>query len=45
MVSIKNYDSFKKGRELLDQLIEHSIQPQYVYKHSWNNHDIEMMQK
>ena len=41
MVSIQNYDS-KKGRELLDQLIEHSIQPQYVYKHSWTNHDIVM---
>ena len=41
MVSIQNYDN-KKGRELLDQLIDHSIQPQYVYKHSWTNHDIVM---
>jgi len=41
MVSIQNYDN-KKGRELLDQIIEHSIQPQYVYKHSWTNHDIVM---
>jgi alpha-ketoglutarate-dependent taurine dioxygenase len=41
MVSIQNYDN-KKGRELLDQLIDHATQPQYVYKHSWNNHDIVM---
>ena len=41
MVSIQNYDN-KKGRELLDQLTDHSIQPQYVYKHSWTNHDIVM---
>ena len=41
MVSIQNYDN-KKGRELLDLLTDHSIQPQYVYKHSWTNHDIVM---
>ena len=41
MVNIQNYDN-KKGRELLDQLIDHATQPQYVYKHSWNNHDIVM---
>jgi alpha-ketoglutarate-dependent taurine dioxygenase len=41
MVSIQNYDN-KKGRELLDLLIDHSIKPQYVYKHSWTNHDIVM---
>jgi len=41
MVSIQNYDN-KKGRELLDQLIDHATQPHYVYKHSWNNHDIVM---
>ena len=41
MVSIQNYDN-KKGRELLNQLIDHSTQPKYVYKHSWNNHDIVM---
>lgn len=41
MVSIQNYDN-KKGRELLDLLTDHSIQQQYVYKHSWTNHDIVM---
>lgn len=41
MVNIKDYDN-KKGRELLDQLIDHATQPHYVYKHSWNNHDIVM---
>ena len=41
MVSIQNYDN-KKGRELLDLLTDHSIQPRYVYKHSWTNHDIVM---
>ena len=41
MVNIKDYDN-KKGRELLDQLIDHATHPHYVYKHSWNNHDIVM---
>jgi taurine dioxygenase len=41
MVNIKDYDN-KKGRDLLDQLIDHATQPHYVYKHSWNNHDIVM---
>ena len=41
MVRIVEYDD-NVGRELLDFLIEHSIQSKYVYKHIWNNDDIVM---
>ena len=41
MVKIHDYDD-SAGRELLDFLIEHSIQSKYVYKHIWNNDDIVM---
>ena len=41
MVKIVDYDD-NVGRELLDFLIEHSIQSKYVYKHIWNNNDIVM---
>ena len=41
MVKIVDYDDIA-GRELLDSLIEHSIQSKYVYKHIWNNDDIVM---
>tara|TARA_B100000927_G_C16469434_1_gene470952 strand:- start:69 stop:935 length:867 start_codon:yes stop_codon:yes gene_type:complete len=41
MVKIVDYNE-NEGRELLDFLIEHSIQQKYVYKHIWNNNDIVM---
>ena len=41
MVKIVEYDD-NVGRELLDFLIEHSIQSKYVYKHIWNNNDVVM---
>ena len=41
MVKIVDYNE-SEGRELLDFLIEHSIQQKYVYKHIWNNNDIVM---
>ncbi len=41
MVKIVDIDD-SEGRELLDFLIEHSIQSKYVYKHIWNNNDIVM---
>ena len=41
MVKIVDYD-YDKGRKLLEKLIEHSIQPKYVYEHIWNNDDIIM---
>ena len=41
MVKIIDYD-YDQGRELLDFLIEHSIQSKYVYKHTWNDNDIVM---
>ena len=41
MVKIVDYHE-NEGRELLDFLIEHSIQQKYVYKHIWNNNDIVM---
>ena len=41
MVKIVDYD-YDKGRKLLEKLIEHSIQPKYVYEHIWNNDDIVM---
>ena len=41
MVNIDKFDK-KEGRKLLDELIEHSIQTKYVYKHLWNDDDIIM---
>ena len=41
MVKIIDYD-YDQGRELLDFLIDHSIQSKYVYKHTWNDDDIVM---
>ena len=41
MVSVINYD-YDEGRELLDYLTDHATNPKYVYKHSWNNHDVVM---
>ena len=41
MVNIHDYDD-SAGRELLDFLIEHSIQSKYVYKHIWSDNDIVM---
>ena len=41
MVKIVNYNEVK-GRKLLDNLIEHSIQEKYVYKHIWSDNDILM---
>ena len=41
MVKIVDYDD-SAGRELLNFLIEHSIQSKYVYKHIWNNNDVVM---
>ena len=41
MVKIVDYDEVK-GRKLLDNLIEHSIQEKYVYKHIWSDNDILM---
>ena len=39
-----NIDGFNKieGRKLLDELIDHSVQSKYVYKHEWNDNDIIM---
>ena len=41
MVKIVDYDEVK-GRKILDNLIEHSIQEKYVYKHIWSDNDILM---
>ena len=41
MVKIIDYDD-SVGRELLDFLIEHSIESKYVYKHIWSDNDIVM---
>ena len=41
MVNIEGYNK-KEGRKLLDELIEHSIQSKYVYKHEWSDDDIIM---
>lgn len=30
------------GRKLLDELISHAIQPKYVYRHIWRDHDVIM---
>jgi len=30
------------SRKLLDELIAHAIQPKYVYRHIWRNHDVIM---
>ena len=30
------------GRALLDELIDHATQPQYIYTHVWTDHDIVM---
>ena len=39
-----NIDGFNEtdGRKLLDELIDHSIQSNYVYKHEWTDNDIIM---
>ncbi|PPR65026.1 MAG: Alpha-ketoglutarate-dependent 2,4-dichlorophenoxyacetate dioxygenase [Alphaproteobacteria bacterium MarineAlpha4_Bin2] len=41
MVGIENMPE-KTGRALLDELISHSVQPEYVYTHIWSNDDILM---
>jgi taurine dioxygenase len=30
------------SRKLLDELTAHAIQPKYVYRHIWRNHDVIM---
>lgn len=39
-----NIDGFNEidGRNLLDELIDHSVQSKYVYKHEWTDNDIIM---
>ena len=39
-----NIDGFNEidGRKLLDELIDHSVQSKYVYKHKWTDNDIIM---
>ena len=39
-----NIDGFNEidGRKLLDELIDHSVQSKYVYKHEWTDNDIIM---
>ena len=39
-----NVDGFNEidGRNLLDELIDHSVQSKYVYKHEWTDNDIIM---
>ena len=39
-----NVDGFNEidGRKLLDELIDHSVQSKYVYKHEWTDNDIIM---
>ena len=39
-----NIDGFNKieGRKILDELIDHSVQSKYVYKHEWTDNDIIM---
>ena len=41
MVNIDDFNE-KNGRKLLDELIDHSVQPKYVYKHEWTDNDIIM---
>ena len=41
MVNIDGFNEIE-GRKLLDELIDHSVQSKYVYKHEWNDNDIIM---
>ena len=41
MVNIDGFNEIE-GRKILDELIDHSVQSKYVYKHEWNDNDIIM---
>ena len=41
MVDIDGFNEID-GRKLLDELIDHSVQSKYVYKHEWTDNDIIM---